>query len=261
MSPYRVVNISISKLFHIMIVAFHFHNFHTEGCFLWRFCKHLWQQVVCASHASASHINIASGILAMILVLGCKQPGDTKWQFAPDMADGAVPKAQSFPISPPDHAVAMDAALYMNSDIESEAIEEYDDVYASESASRRSVYLEQGEKLFLAFCKHCHGVDGKGDGSITDVFPKPPDITAPLYHDRKGGYFFHKITFGGAMMPSLGHALSTQERFKIILYIRSLQKKVQEGIQEEGSGDSSSSAGSSEGEDSSSESHNNHTSE
>ncbi|NBQ53831.1 MAG: cytochrome c [Proteobacteria bacterium] len=38
------------------------------------------------------------------------------------------------------------------------------------------------------------------------------------------GFYFHKMTFGGAIMPSYGHAISPQERWQIAHYIHELQR-------------------------------------
>ena len=90
------------------------------------------------------------------------------------------------------------------------------------SGQAKEQRVDQGKKLWNMFCHQCHGRDGKGVGTITDVFVPAPDIT-DMYKSRKDGFFFHKITFGGAIMPSLGHSISAHERWKIVLYIRQLQ--------------------------------------
>ena len=163
----------------------------------------------------------------MVGLFSCKQPNDTKWQFAPDMADSPVPKAQFAPLDPPDHSVSQDAFLYAENEIEAEKLinNPYRWVLSSDSSERALTLLTQGKELYETFCQHCHGPQGRGEGTMTDVFPRAPDLTIEGYRKREHGFFFHKITFGGNLMPSLGHALSHDERHKIVLYLRILMTK------------------------------------
>lgn len=174
-------------------------------------------------------IKLMMGAVIMVAVVGslvsCKQPNDTKWQYLPDMADSPVPKAQSAPLDPPDHSIARDAVFYLDNEIdaEDEHINPYSWAFSSpQYAGHVHDILVRGQELYETFCQHCHGAQAQGDGSITDVYPRPPDLTLKGYWERKDGFFFHKITFGGNLMPSLGHAVSPDERFLIILYLRRL---------------------------------------
>ena len=155
-------------------------------------------------------------------ISACKDgPNDTKWQIAPDMADSPTVKAQENYLESPEGSVAINAILYPETIEESEKL--LRNPLARLSGQAKEQRVEQGKKLYNMFCHQCHGKDGKGVGTITDVFVPAPDITGEMYKDRKDGFFFHKITFGGAIMPSLGHSISAVERWKIVLYIRQLQ--------------------------------------
>ena len=159
----------------------------------------------------------------LVMTVACKQPGDTKWQFAPDMADAPVPKAQSAHLNPPQGSVATDAILYADNEIDAQDM--FVNPLRRASSRQQQIFTAHGKKLYNTFCQHCHGLDGKGKGTMTDVYPMAPNLTDPAYHDRKDGYFFHKITFGGSLMPPLGHAIGDLERFKIVLYLRELQEQ------------------------------------
>lgn len=80
-----------------------------------------------------------------------------------------------------------------------------------------------GEKMYNTYCIPCHGAAGKGDGSITDLYPRPPDITADIYKKRGDGFFFHRITFGANIMPAYGYATTLPERWAVVHYVRKLQ--------------------------------------
>ena len=93
--------------------------------------------------------------------------------------------------------------------------------------------LADGEALYGMFCKHCHGPDGAGGGSITH----PIYSAVPYYNDDKlirrsgttmkelkPGHIFHAITFGLNAMGPHASQLSEDERWKIVLYVQELQK-------------------------------------
>ncbi len=83
---------------------------------------------------------------------------------------------------------------------------------------------ERGTRVFMTFCQPCHGVAGAGDGLITKYgFPPPPSFAAPNIVVLKDGQMFHTITYGKKNMPSLASQISTDDRWKAILHVRSLQ--------------------------------------
>ena len=172
-------------------------------------------------------------VLPWVLALGCKQPNDTKWQFAPDMADSPAGKAQSAYLNPPDHSVDISAHLYADNEIDAEEL--FENPLLRASSHQKNLFRRQGEQLYLTFCQHCHGVGAQGNGTIVDVYPRPPDLTDEAYQQRKDGFFFHKITFGGGIMPALGHAVSDIERFKIIMHLRKLQEQKKAQAQQKSS--------------------------
>ena len=93
--------------------------------------------------------------------------------------------------------------------------------------------LTEGEVLYGMFCKHCHGLNGAGGGSITH----PIYSAVPHYNDNKqirrsgttmselkSGHLFHAITFGLNAMGPHASQLTEVERWKIVLYVQELQK-------------------------------------
>jgi S-disulfanyl-L-cysteine oxidoreductase SoxD len=86
--------------------------------------------------------------------------------------------------------------------------------------------VERGGKLFAVYCTPCHGESGKGEGLVSTKFVPPPDITnAELQKARTDGYWQSYIGVGGAIMPSYGEALSPEERWHLVNYVRSLAQK------------------------------------
>ena len=82
-----------------------------------------------------------------------------------------------------------------------------------------------GKDRFAIFCAPCHGPEGKGGvtGPVATKFIPTPDLTnAALQQQRTDGYWHSYIVAGGAVMPSYGEALSSQEAWHIVNYLRTL---------------------------------------
>ena len=87
--------------------------------------------------------------------------------------------------------------------------------------------LKKGKVLFRLkarkACKFCHGMEGKGDGSMADLAHKPPrNLTCKKYmNEITDGELFWVIKEGidEAGMPSYNH-LSDKKIWQLIQYIR-----------------------------------------
>jgi mono/diheme cytochrome c family protein len=154
-----------------------------------------------------------TGALAKLLGGDSSQP---KVQYVPDMADAPTMKPQENYLEPPEGAVSMSAVLYPKTVEEAEA-------NLKNPLPNDPQVLALGEKMFNTYCIPCHGAAAKGDGSITDLYPQPPDLTTELYQKRADGFFFYRITFGANIMPGYGHATVPHERWAVVHYLRKLQ--------------------------------------
>lgn len=81
--------------------------------------------------------------------------------------------------------------------------------------------LKDGKALFQSYCMVCHGEKGKGDGPISGKVPPPPSYTSTRVLAFSPGRIFHVITMGSGKMPSHATQLNTDERWKIVTYVRS----------------------------------------
>jgi len=89
--------------------------------------------------------------------------------------------------------------------------------------------LANGEMKFNTYCLVCHGdtaaVNPAGFAAtkINDLGMIAPTVVTltPQFTD---GYIYHKVKYGGAVMPTLGYASTALERWDIINYIRTLEK-------------------------------------
>lgn len=83
--------------------------------------------------------------------------------------------------------------------------------------------LARGEKVFATFCAVCHGPAGEGDGPIIPRFPTPPSLKAERARKMPDGQIFHVITFGQGLMAPYAAQVPAEDRWKVVLFIRSLQ--------------------------------------
>lgn len=164
---------------------------------------------------------MATGLF--LLLVGCYgETSQTKLQYMPDMADSPTVKAQEDYLDPPEGSVSTTAVIYPED--MSVAEKEFVNPFPANESNQ-----EQGKKLYNTYCSLCHGLSGKGGNSstLTDAYPKAaiPDITRADMVAMKDGFFYMKISTGGPMMPSYGHATTSNERWQIVSYVRQLQGK------------------------------------
>ena len=86
--------------------------------------------------------------------------------------------------------------------------------------------IRKGGELFVIYCTPCHGASGRGDGTVSTRFVPPADLTNPELHKaRTDGYWQSYLSAGGAVMPSYAEALTPEERWHVVNYLRTLAKK------------------------------------
>ena len=84
--------------------------------------------------------------------------------------------------------------------------------------------VAEGKRLYELMCAHCHGAKGAGDGKVITVgqYPSVP----PAYNtlkDRTLGSIFHTITHGKNAMGPHASQLDKDQRWKVAMYVRTLQ--------------------------------------
>ena len=94
---------------------------------------------------------------------------------------------------------------------------------------------ERGAFIFRNYCQMCHGPQGKGDGPMAQHgMPLGPaasllaEKAVPPKLPLKDGEMFHIITYGQKNMPSHAAQLTREDRWKVILHVRSLQEQARE---------------------------------
>jgi mono/diheme cytochrome c family protein len=87
--------------------------------------------------------------------------------------------------------------------------------------------ITRGKKIYSTFCLGCHGIGGDGDGNLytSKLYPlKPRPLSSGNSLILKDGEIYHSITLGFGSMGAHGAQIAPDDRWKLVLYIRTLQK-------------------------------------
>jgi mono/diheme cytochrome c family protein len=89
--------------------------------------------------------------------------------------------------------------------------------------------LAKGKEQYEIFCQNCHGEKGDGQGYLytSKRFPAlPANLTSDLVKNKPDGEIFHVMTVGSlsGLMGAHGSQISPENRWKIVDYVRQLQK-------------------------------------
>jgi mono/diheme cytochrome c family protein len=82
-----------------------------------------------------------------------------------------------------------------------------------------------GKERYQTYCLPCHGSEAKGGvtGPVAVKFVPPPDLTnAQLQAGRTDGYWHSYIMAGGAVMPAYSEAMSSEEAWHVVNFLRSV---------------------------------------
>jgi mono/diheme cytochrome c family protein len=82
--------------------------------------------------------------------------------------------------------------------------------------------LALGADLYEMNCRVCHGKTGEGDGVVGLKFAtkSPVNLREEYTQDQADGQLFFTLTRGRALMPFYRDALSVEERWHVINYVK-----------------------------------------
>lgn len=88
--------------------------------------------------------------------------------------------------------------------------------------------LNGARQIYADECAQCHGDYGKGDGpQARSHYPLPADLTDPkLLANAPDGEIFYQITEGRRPMPSFKRRLTEDQRWQLVLLVRSFSQPV-----------------------------------
>lgn len=85
---------------------------------------------------------------------------------------------------------------------------------------------DEGKIIYNQMCVLCHGNKGQGNGEVgLTLQPRAANFTALNIKNQTDGAIFWKITNGKAPMASYFEMLTDDQRWKLVNYIRELEKK------------------------------------
>jgi mono/diheme cytochrome c family protein len=82
--------------------------------------------------------------------------------------------------------------------------------------------IERGAAFYEVHCLVCHGATGVGDGPVGQKFEDktPADLNDEYTQDQADGQIFFTLTRGKDAMPFYRDALSQEERWHVVNYLR-----------------------------------------
>ena len=84
--------------------------------------------------------------------------------------------------------------------------------------------IERGETRFNIYCTPCHGRLGDGNGMVVmRGFRQPPSFYSDRLRNAPVGHFFDVVSNGFGSMASYASRIQSDDRWRLIAYIRALQ--------------------------------------
>lgn len=115
--------------------------------------------------------------------------------------------------------VCIGIAIYQNKEwkVPEEAKRMKNPIPPSEAA------LRTARRIYLDKCAECHGETGKGDGPQAAMYSTPPAsfTDAKLMASLTDGEIFYQISEGRKPMPAFKKRLTAEQRWQLVLFVRS----------------------------------------
>lgn len=149
------------------------------------------------------------------------------WAFPwnKDMVDQPSAKPQkSVPPPPPDSVPITGRETVPAPTTERELFKAKDEAAALRNpVPATAESIARGASLYQTNCVVCHGKGGRGDGPVGRKFTRTPpvDLNKKYTQSQADGQLFFTLTRGRVAMPAYREALSQQERWDVINYVRS----------------------------------------
>jgi mono/diheme cytochrome c family protein len=176
------------------------------------------------------------------IVASCNDgPKETGLEYMPDMyrspsyetySSNPVFKDSMTAQQPVAGTIARGNAIYSDLDRMPYAYPNTNEGYEAAGVSLRNplerteTNMTEGKRLYDNFCTHCHGEKGMGDGIVVTephTGPKPPAYNGEQLKTLPEGKMYHTVEYGKNMMGSHASQLTASQRWKIIMYVQTLQ--------------------------------------
>jgi cytochrome c5 len=175
-------------------------------------------------------------ILLLIVISGCgRTRNDTGWDYFPDMFYSTA--YETYTPNP-----NFSDGLTMRTPVEGTVPRGYTPFHYTNDPDSRILAgkelfnpfsadpenISRGKEIYTTFCFGCHGEKGRGDGHLykSGLYPMPPrNLTDSQSDGLKDGEIFHTITVGYSTMGAHGAQIRSDDRWKLVLYVRRLQEE------------------------------------
>ena len=141
------------------------------------------------------------------------------WSWSKDMDDQIIIKPQEAPKQYPSSSVSTKGKtkkLGRRSDAQD----------LKNPVKQNEESLKFGKLLFDLNCGPCHGVSGRGDGTVAEKFAPTTDLTDEQINERTDGDLYYTIRYGGLSgMPFYRDVMNSDEAWHIVNYIKGVLVK------------------------------------
>ena len=87
--------------------------------------------------------------------------------------------------------------------------------------------MQAGQEIYTIYCTICHGDSGNGKGVIAQErygYPTIASLLQARIMDLPDGDIFNTITHGKNTMGPYGSKIRVEDRWKVVMYVRALQR-------------------------------------
>jgi mono/diheme cytochrome c family protein len=186
---------------------------------------------------------IAAAAFAIVMIFAVSVPAAHAFPWSIDMFHGAaIQPLEVAPRAMPDGVLPVDGIHYNNHPGQPDGLPGADDQAVPQMKLEAMTVkmhnplqatpdnVRHGGQLFLANCSPCHGTGGVGDGTVVHLLAhKPANLMTGVSKNLPDGYIYGYIRNGGIWMPAYNDAMSSTERWQVVIYLRDLQEHYQGG--------------------------------
>ena len=136
------------------------------------------------------------------------------WPWSRDLVVQMITRPQQYATVPPPNSIPMGREVQVSRELARAQLRN------PLTASPHS--LEKGKALYETYCLVCHGPQGRGNGPVAGGAMLPADLTSERIRRQSDGELYHTIRHGLGSMPAYYERLKPEERWQVVLYIRTL---------------------------------------
>jgi len=183
---------------------------------------------------------VFASMLASVVMVACSDPNSPGVEFMPDMYRSAAIEPYvdyNYPDSAtsrltPENTIPRGYKPYPYENNDEGLTAASENLKNPLNLTEKSI--AEGKVLYTSFCAHCHGKEGKGEGSIQNaIYGAVPSYLDETPNRRLGksmkelteGHIYHTIVHGLNAMGPHSSLIRENDRWKIVAYVQTLQGK------------------------------------